>query len=88
MNTIDINLPDPLKAFVEEQVARRGYRDASEFVQLLLEAERQRQVGREVEQLLLDALDDDDEPLTEWTDQDLDDIRRAGRRLIEKRRRP
>jgi len=48
MTRLDVNLPDALKAFIEEQVARRGYKDASAFVQSVLEAERQRQVGDEV----------------------------------------
>jgi len=40
MSTIAVTLPDALTSFVNEQVARRGYRDASEFLQSLLEAER------------------------------------------------
>ncbi len=83
MSTIDINISDALKAFVHEQVARRGYRDASEFLQSLLEAERRRQVGREVEQMLIAAADG---PFTEWTDDDVADIGRAGRRLIDQRK--
>ena len=85
MTRLDVNLPDALKAFIEEQVARRGYKDASAFVQSVLEAERQRQVGREVEQALLEAADG---PFTDWTNDDVEDIRRAGKRLIEKRSRP
>jgi antitoxin ParD1/3/4 len=84
MATLDLNLPEALRAFVEEQVARRGYKDASAFLQSLLEAERYRQVGREVEQSLLEAADG---PFTDWTDDDVEDIRRAGKRLIEKRSR-
>jgi antitoxin ParD1/3/4 len=84
MTTIGITLPDSLKAFVEEQVALRGHRDASDFLQSLLEAERHRQVKREVEQLIGAAADG---PFEEWTEQDVDDIRRAGRRAIEMRKR-
>ena len=84
MSTIDINLPESLKAFVDEQVLRRGYRDASAFVQSLLEAEQQRQVSREVELALQEASAG---PFTDWSDDDLDDIRRVGNRLIEKRSR-
>lgn len=79
MSTIEIHRPETVKAYLNEQVARRGFRDASEFVQSLLEAERQRHVGREVEQLLLEAAGG---PFSEWTDDDVDDIRRAGRRAI------
>ena len=84
MTTLNLNLSDALGAFVREQVAQGGYKDASAFLQSLLEAERQRQVAREVEQSLLDAADG---PFTEWNDEDVEDVRRAGKRLIEKRSR-
>ncbi len=74
MSTIHISLPDTLKAFLDEQVASGKYPDASAFVQSLLEAEVQRGIGREIEQLLLEAVDG---PFDDWTEQDLEDIRRA-----------
>jgi antitoxin ParD1/3/4 len=44
MATMNISLPDDLKAFVDEQVAARAYGSASEFLRALIrdEAERQR----------------------------------------------
>jgi antitoxin ParD1/3/4 len=36
MTTMNISLPDSLKDFVEEQVARRGYGSASEYVRDLI----------------------------------------------------
>ena len=83
MSTFDLNLPESLKAFVDQQVVTRGYGSPSEFVQSLLEAEQQRQVGREVEALLLETVEG---PFTEWTDDDVENIRLAGRKIIEKRR--
>ena len=53
MSTFDVTLPESLKAFVDQQVALRGHHDASEFLQSLLEAERHRQVERDVERMLL-----------------------------------
>ena len=85
MSTIDVTLPESLKAFVDQQVALRGHRDVSEFLQSLLEAERRRQLGRDVEQMLLEAADG---PFADWTEQDVEDIRRTGQRLIEQRKRP
>jgi antitoxin ParD1/3/4 len=73
MGTIAIHLPAALKAFIDEQVAKGEYQDASEFVQALLEAEVQRRVRRQVEQLLLEAVDG---PFEQWTEQDVEDIRR------------
>ena len=83
MSTIGIQLPDALKAFVDQQVAKGEYRDASEFVQSLLEAEVRRRIGREVEQALLEAADG---PFADWTEEDVEDIRRTGRRLVEERK--
>jgi antitoxin ParD1/3/4 len=36
MSTMNISLPDPLKAFVDEQVAGRGYGTSSEYVRELI----------------------------------------------------
>jgi antitoxin ParD1/3/4 len=85
MSTIDLNLPEELRSYVNEQVASRGYTDASEFVQALLEAERHRSLRDELETTLLEAADG---PFSEWTDADVEDVRRVGRRLIERRNAP
>lgn len=39
---MNISLPDSLKAYVEEQVAARGYGTSSEFVRELIRRERDR----------------------------------------------
>ena len=83
MSTIPINIPETLKAFVDEQVASGRYADASAFMRSLLEAELQRRIGQEVEQMLREVSDG---PFEDWTEQDVEDIRRAGQRLIEKRK--
>ena len=43
MSTINIPLPEPLKTFVDEQVARRGYGTSSEYVQDLIRRDQDRQ---------------------------------------------
>jgi len=43
MSTMNISLPDSLKAFVEEQVAERGYSTNSEYVREVIRKEQQRQ---------------------------------------------
>lgn len=40
---MNISLPDGLKAFVDEQVAERGYGSSSEFVRELIRKEQDRQ---------------------------------------------
>jgi antitoxin ParD1/3/4 len=43
MTTMNISLPDALKAFVDDQVADRGYSTSSEYVRDLIRREQDRQ---------------------------------------------
>jgi antitoxin ParD1/3/4 len=43
MTTMNISLPETLRAFVEDQVAAEGYGSASEYVRELIRRERDRQ---------------------------------------------
>jgi antitoxin ParD1/3/4 len=43
MSTMNISLPDSLKAFVDEQVASRGYGTSSEYVRELIRKDQDRQ---------------------------------------------
>jgi antitoxin ParD1/3/4 len=43
MSTMNISLPDELKAFVDEQVGSRGYTSSSEYVRELLRKEQDRE---------------------------------------------
>jgi antitoxin ParD1/3/4 len=42
MSTMNISLPDALKAFVDEQVSRRGYGTSSEYVRELIRRDHDR----------------------------------------------
>jgi antitoxin ParD1/3/4 len=42
MTTMNISLPEPLKAFVDEQVARGAYGSTSEYVRELIRRDRER----------------------------------------------
>lgn len=42
MGTMNISLPDSLKAFVDEQVERRGYGTSSEYVRELIRRDHDR----------------------------------------------
>lgn len=42
MGTMNISLPDALKAFVEDEVARGGYSTSSEYVRELIRREQDR----------------------------------------------
>jgi antitoxin ParD1/3/4 len=52
MTTMNVSLPDALKSFVDEQVARRGFSTSSEYVRELIRADQDRQKLRN---LLLDG---------------------------------
>lgn len=43
MSTMNISLPDSLKAFVDEQVSERGYGTSSEYVRELIRKDQDRQ---------------------------------------------
>ncbi len=42
MSTMNISLPDTLKAFVDEQVSQRGYGTSSEYVRELIRRDQDR----------------------------------------------
>lgn len=42
MSTTNISLPDNLKPFVDQQVARRGYGTSSEYVRELIRHDKDR----------------------------------------------
>jgi antitoxin ParD1/3/4 len=46
MSTMNISLPDPMKAFVDEQVEARGYGSSSEYVRDLIRKDGDRQTLR------------------------------------------
>lgn len=48
MSTMNISLPESLKEFVDEQVARRGYGTSSEYVRELIRKDSDRQELREL----------------------------------------
>ena len=48
MSTMNISLPDQLKAFVDEQVSQRGYGTSSEYVRELIRKDQDRLQLREL----------------------------------------
>jgi antitoxin ParD1/3/4 len=48
MSTMNISLPDTLKAFADEQVAERGYGTSSEYVRELIRKDQERQHLRDL----------------------------------------
>jgi antitoxin ParD1/3/4 len=56
MGTMNISLPESLKAFVEAQITEGGYGSASQYVCALIRADQQRQAEERLEALLLEGL--------------------------------
>ena len=72
MTTVTISLPETLKAFIDDQLATKGYGNVSEYFRSLLRAAQEREENERLEALLLEGLatGGDDIPLTRefWKD--------------------
>ena len=73
MQTMNISLPDPLKEFVDHQIAEGRYSSVSEYIRELIRDDEKRKAKERLEALLLEGLEGED---TELTRQDFDDIRK------------
>ena len=60
MTTINISLPERLKAYVEEQVASGDYGTVSEYLRELIREDKKRKAQEKLESLLLEGLDSGD----------------------------
>ncbi len=79
MATMNISIPDEMKAFVEEQAARKGFGTVSEYMRDLIRGVQQRQAERQrVDALLLAGLDSG--PATPLTPVDWESIRQEIRK--------
>jgi antitoxin ParD1/3/4 len=64
MESMNISLPEPLKAFVDSQIASGRYSSASEYVRELIRADEKHKAEVQLEALLLAGLKGDDRSLT------------------------
>ncbi len=83
MTSINISLPDELRAYVEEQVAKGGYSTLSEYFRELVRSDQKRKATERLETLLLEGLDSG--TATPMTQQDWEDIRAGVRERVAKR---
>lgn len=56
MMSLNISLPDTMRAFVDEQVKSGGYGTASEYLRELIRQDQKRKAERRLEDLLLEGL--------------------------------
>ena len=73
MTTMNVSLPDEMKAFVEAQLAQEGYASASEYLRALIREDQKRRARRELEAKLLEGLQG---PSVVMTADDWDSIER------------
>jgi antitoxin ParD1/3/4 len=64
MQSMNISLPDPLKAFVDAQIAEGRYSSVSEYVRELIRADEKRKAEEQLEALLMEGLRGEERELT------------------------
>lgn len=64
MQSMNISLPDPLKQFVDGQIAQGRYSSASEYVRELIRADEKRKAGEQLQAKLLEGLNSAEHELT------------------------
>jgi len=69
MQSMNISLPDPLKQFVDGQIAKGRYGSASEYVRELIRADEKRKAEVQLEAKLLEGLNSAETELTsaDWS---------------------
>ena len=73
MQTMNVSLPDPLKQFVDNQIAEGRYSSVSEYIRELIREDEKRRAEHRLESLLLEGLESKE---SRFTRKDLDEIRK------------
>jgi antitoxin ParD1/3/4 len=83
MQSMNISLPEPLKQFVDGQIAQGRYSSASEYIRELIRADEKRKAEEQLETMLLEGLNS---PESELTAVDWQNIRREALARLEARK--
>lgn len=83
MQTMNISLPDPLKEFVDHQIAEGRYSSVSEYIRELIRDDEKRKVEDRLEALLIEGLEGEESELTR---KDFDDIRKEALAQLKRRK--
>ena len=57
MSTLNVSLPQSMRAFIDETVSAGGYSTASEYIRELVRRDQKRVADERLENLLLDGLE-------------------------------
>jgi len=79
-----ISLPSPLKKWVDRQAAKKGHSTSDEFILDMLRREQATEARERIDAILIESLDSG--PSTPMTAKDWQNIRAAGRRRFNARR--
>jgi antitoxin ParD1/3/4 len=74
MTTMNISVPDEMKAFVEAQMAQEGYASASEYLRALIREAQKRQAKQVLEAKFREAIESG--PATPMTPDDWQQLER------------
>ena len=83
MQSMNISLPEPLKEFVDGQIASGRYSSASEYVRELIREDEKRKAEERLESLLLEGLSGEESKLTR---KDFAEIRAEALALVKKKK--
>lgn len=83
MQSMNISLPDPLKQFVDAQIAQGRYSSVSEYVRELIRADEKRKAEERLETLLREGLQGEE---AEFTHEDWQAIRQEALAQVKKAR--
>ncbi len=81
MQSMNISLPEPMKEFVDGQIAKGRYSSASEYVRELIRADEKRKAEDQLEALLLEGLQGEE---TAFTPEDWQAIRQEAVAQVKK----
>ena len=56
MTTLNISLPDSMRAFIDEQIAQGGYSTASEYIRDLIRRAQKQAAQEKLDNMLLEGL--------------------------------
>jgi antitoxin ParD1/3/4 len=83
MQSMNISLPDPLKRFVDAQIAQGRYSSVSEYIRELIRADEKRKAEEQLEIFLLEGLRGEE---AEFTREDWKAIREEALTQVKKAR--
>lgn len=83
MQSMNISLPDPLKKFVDGQIAQGRYSSVSEYMRALIRADEKRKAEEHLEAKLLEGMNS---PESELTPADWSAIRNEALAKLEERK--